>query len=542
LKESVTTSPDGPLGFSGPRAKANYLRLGLLAFGIAYAGYVATWIALNVFSHYPLEFRENAVLFTADLQNRGENPYALEYRPVIVNVYGIGYCWICYPFTRLFGCHYTVLRLVSCAFIIATCLVLVWALRIDGVSWIFAAVAALCLFVQLGQGLSIVARPDSFGLFLFFASLVIPYRFRFCYASLFCNALLSILGFLTKPYFLLGLCLVWLYVFLFESKYKAVVFGTVAALALIASIWMINLIYECYFTETFFVTLGAAMRSWAHLGKIGGSFLVQNAGLLLILAAGLFHRAVRRRADIRVAAQQEIKRGWFNCNQFHQPLVCQSGDLAGLALVCNTAVIVLVLGLHEGNDILYYHQLIAPFLLWKVVRLADTTFRQHWLASTLLLVNLLILGSAAAPLPADHTAHWRALESLVASSSDVFAAPHLALLARQSGKTVYDAGQTEYAFAADHRNFTRVSGRYQERNQLFLQMILAKMQNKQFDLIIINWRICPFLPLEELARNYTPTGIVAAPMAFNYNFREFPLICWVPKEPPSKPNTSGLQR
>src|SRR5881409_2044288 len=71
------------------------------------------------------------------------------------------------------------------------------------------------------------------------------------------------------------------------------------------------------------------------------------------------------------------KRGWFNWNQFHQPLVCGCGDLAGLALVCNTAVIVLVLGLHPGNDILYYHQLITPFLLWKVVRLADTTFKQH---------------------------------------------------------------------------------------------------------------------------------------------------------------------
>ena len=536
----MTTSPDVPVGFPGPRA--NYLRLSLLAFGIAYAGYVATWISLNVFCHYPLEFRENAVLFTADLQNRGENPYALEYRPVIVNMYGVGYYWICYPFTRLFGCDYTVLRLVSCAFIIATCLVLVWALRIDGASWIFAVVAALGLFVQLGQGLSVVARPDSFGLFLFLASLVIPYRFRFSYPSLFCNALLSILGFLTKPYFLLGLCLVWLYVFLFESKYKAVVFGTVAALALIASIWMINLVYECYFTETFFVTLRAVTRSWAHLRMIGGSFLVQNAGLLLILAAGLFHRAVRHRADIQAAAQQEVKRGWFNWNQLRQPLICQCGDLAGLALVCNTAVIVLVLGLHEGNDILYYHQLITPFLLWKVVRLADTTFRQHWLASTLLLVNLLIFASAAAPLPADHSAHWRALESLVASSTDVFAAPHLALLARQSGKTVYDAGQTEIAFAANHRNFTRVSGQYQERNRLFLQSIRAKVRNKQFDLIVVNWNICPLLSQEELARNYTPTGIVAAPMAFNFNFRDFPLVCWVPKEPPSKPDASSQQR
>src|SRR2546430_401639 len=112
----------------------------LLASGFAI--YVATWIAINVVSPFPLEFRENAVLFT-----------------------------------------------------------------------------------QLGQGLSIVARPDSLGLFLFLASLVVPYRFRFSPSALLFSALLSILGFLTKPYFILGLGLVWLHLFVFESKSKAILFG-----------------------------------------------------------------------------------------------------------------------------------------------------------------------------------------------------------------------------------------------------------------------------------------------------------------------------
>jgi len=185
LKQCLTKPGGADRGVPGRERRANYLRLGILVLAGGFAVYVAAWIALNVFSHYPLEFRENAALFTADLQNRGENPYALEYRPVYVNVYGIGYYWICYPFTRLFGCHYTVLRLVSCSFIIATCWVLMWVLRIDGVSRLFAVVAALFLFVQLGQGLSIVARPDSLGLFLFLASLIVPYQFHFSLPSLF---------------------------------------------------------------------------------------------------------------------------------------------------------------------------------------------------------------------------------------------------------------------------------------------------------------------------------------------------------------------
>ncbi len=375
-------------------------------------------------------------------------------------------------------------------------------------------------------------------MFFFLASLVIPYRFRFRPSALFFSALLSILGFLTKPYFILGLGLVWLHLFVFESKSKAVIFGVGAGLGLMASIWVVDLLYECYFTETFFASLASAIHSWTHLRKIGGLFLLQNLGLLLVFAAGLFQSATRRRSEVRRATQQGTE--WINWNRFRKPLVSIPGDLPSLVLVCNTAVIVLILGLHPGNDILYYHQLITPLLLWVVVRLADITFKKHWLTSSLLSSNLLILWLCAAPLPPDRSAQWRQLESLVASSADVFAAPHLALLARRSGKAVYDAGQTEFAFAVHPRNFTRVSERYQERNQLFLQNIRRKMRNRQFDLILINPGICPFLPLEELRRYYTPTRVLAAPMPFDSYLRQFPLVQWIPNERPASAASNGV--
>ena len=65
-----------------------------------------------------MEYPENAVLFTADLVSRGENPYALEHRPVYVNGFGIGYYWVSSPFVRLFGNSYLVLRAVSLTFLV----------------------------------------------------------------------------------------------------------------------------------------------------------------------------------------------------------------------------------------------------------------------------------------------------------------------------------------------------------------------------------------------------------------------------------------
>jgi hypothetical protein len=174
--------------------------------------------------------------------------------------------------------------------------------------------------------------------------------------------------------------------------------------------------------------------------------------------------------------------------------------------------------------------LITPFLVWIAVRMAEVTFRGHWLANSLLFVNLLILGACASPLPRDYSAEWRSLESLVVSKSDVFTAPHLSRLLQRSGRTVYDAGQTEYAFAASKHNFMPVAEEYRQRSQRFLQVVLLKMRNRQFDLIIINPGICPFLPIEELGRYYAPTSVLSAPMTFDSFIRPYPLTCWVPSK------------
>src|SRR5213594_2325966 len=154
------------------------------AIALLFAAYVGLWAWLNIRADYPMEYRENAMLLSVDLQVQGVNPYAMETRPVYQNMYGIGYLWACYPFARVFGNTFLVLRLVSCAFVVASAALLFWALRIDKCSWPSAATAALLLFSELGQGLSIVSRPDSLGTFLFVASLLIPYRYRFRPAAL----------------------------------------------------------------------------------------------------------------------------------------------------------------------------------------------------------------------------------------------------------------------------------------------------------------------------------------------------------------------
>ena len=128
-----------------------------------YGGYVAAWAWRNIAAEYPMEYRENAIMFTSSLQSEGQNPYSLELRPVYVNLFGEGYYWLTYPVTRWLGNSYQILRMVSLLFVLASCGMLIWGLRIDRCPWWAALSAGALLLGQLGQGLSVTARPDASG-------------------------------------------------------------------------------------------------------------------------------------------------------------------------------------------------------------------------------------------------------------------------------------------------------------------------------------------------------------------------------------------
>src|ERR1035438_8745644 len=223
-----------------------YLVLLVFLAALAYGGYVGAWAWRSIAAEYPMEYRENAIMFTSSLQSEGHNPYSLELRPVYVNLFGQGYYWVTYPLTRWLGNSYQILRLVSVLFVLASCGLLIWGLRIDRCSWWAALSAGALLLGQLGQGLSVTARPDGLGLFLLMSSLVIPYRCGFSPYSLAASAGLSILAYLTKPYCVLGLPLVAIYLFLFNNKLKGFLFGLAGMLGLLVSLALMNAVYECY--------------------------------------------------------------------------------------------------------------------------------------------------------------------------------------------------------------------------------------------------------------------------------------------------------
>jgi hypothetical protein len=223
--------------------------------------------------------------------------------------------------------------------------------------------------VHLARGLSLASRPDSFGMFLFLLSVLVPFLWETTSGSLCLSLLLGVSGFLAKPYFLLGVPCTCAYLFAFKSK------------------------------------------------RAGASY---GFGALLLLAATFF-----------------VMQHFFP-----------------YYLVMGTA-----LGLHPGNRILYYDQLISPFLYWVIVSQVERLPRLR-IPCLVLLVSTFWAWSPATQFPPRmQEQEWRALESLIATHRHVLASGPLAHLLRRQGKTIYDSGQTEY-FVMGYTATSEISPRH----------------------------------------------------------------------------------
>ena len=200
--------------------------------------------------------------------------------------------------------------------------------------------------------------------------------------------------------------------FLFENKLKGLVFGLAGALALLLSLVAINAVYECYLTDTFVVQRNASGQglSFEHLAKVGGQFLKDNLGLVILLAGGFLSWIAAHQGTTLLASAA----GGVSLCPLRGPLLPAKAPFPAVILGCNVAVIVLVLGLNPGNDVLYYHQLISPFLLWLAVLLAARKGRWQWACLLVLLANMVWLGAHRAPWPKDCSAAWADLDRLIA--------------------------------------------------------------------------------------------------------------------------------
>jgi len=508
------------------------LRKVLLRSVVAIAARLGAWgLCWAVFAAFvpgPLEYREGAVVLSTRLLLQGLNPFAMAQQPVHLNVYGIGYQLLAWPVAAAFGASYATHRLLATALVAAAGASMWSVLRRDGVGPELAAAGALVVFFHFAQGMSVMARPDSLGWLLFWLTLAVPWRRDFSAGSLAAAALLGAAAFLTKPYFVLGLPLLAVWLVLCRDLARGLAFGAAAIAVLALTVFAVDATLPAYFTDTFFVHLNAETPNPEHLKATLTLFLMDNAGMLVALAVGGF---AAWRAMRSPASGGPPRPGWRRGLLASVPglRAIPALPLPAFVLACNAVLIVAKLGRHVGNGILYYDQLLVPFLVWTVWVAVERGGRPL-LAVAALAVGLGANLLGAPPLPKRNVAAWSHLRELVSRPGTVYHPPPLAVWVADAGKEVWDNGQTEYCVLGKPGNFSRVAKEYRQRCRAHFRRVNESLAAGAFDLVVVTG-MTGLVDPRTLASRYRPVARLPMPTLMN----NVPADVWVRREAVTAP-------
>ena len=180
---------------------------------------------------YQLEYREGAGLSAAQDFLQNENPYDLSQQPQHTYIYGFLYPYLVSKAANVYGNTLFVHRSFVYFFICATCMLVFYVLFRKKVNFVFSFAAIIILHQSIINAANTpLARPDGLGIFLFTLAIIIPWRWKFSNSSLAVSIFLSILGYMTKPYYILAVPIIAAYMFFFISKRKSLFYSAVSVL------------------------------------------------------------------------------------------------------------------------------------------------------------------------------------------------------------------------------------------------------------------------------------------------------------------------
>jgi hypothetical protein len=360
-----------------------------------------------------------------------------------------------------------------------------WALRKDGLGWLFSITGAVAWLFHLCAGLSPTARPDAMGLLLFLVGALFPYFDQFSLRSVILTSVLCVAALLTKPYFLVGGALVFGYTFLFASKRSALLGALCFVLLSFAAVYVMQRGDSFYLCNLLPINGATISRSYVHFAAQAGRYAFRNSGFIIagLLAAALSPKERppslwRRMFDHPVKLNPNPTGA--RCN--YRP------EYAAFFTLCMATLLIVLLGPTTGQTRLYYDQLLSPFLYWWLLKQIEVLRRSKCLA-----ICILAVGGAVSPFtfnipkvwrPRVDLSGWFRAEQEIENHTNVFAGPLCAHLLLREGRPVYDTGQTWASKLALDKG--TLSGVYLDRCQAYLRELAGKVERRQFDLIVLD--------------------------------------------------------
>jgi hypothetical protein len=299
-------------------------RLNDSAWQYLYAGFIALLAAGLLYHHWqiivapvPLDLYEGTMPLITGIIAEGNNPYTRAFQPQTADVYPPLYNLLVAPLSLLFGNTFQLHRSVSAVFIVASSALCGFTAIRNGASRLNGMAVTLLMYAALLFYGTPVSSTNAPGVALFLAGLLVPWFCRFGTGSLVFSLLCGLLSFYTKQYFILGMAILCLYLFLCVSMRRALLLGTAYATLLLASLVAVHYTSPYYLDNTLFAPAAAVrgLQTWEILGLQVRFFLGVYAGLLVAMSI----------AGFLLPREKGACREWFD-----RP---SAGQAAGLFLV-----------------------------------------------------------------------------------------------------------------------------------------------------------------------------------------------------------------
>ncbi len=502
----------------------------------------------------PLDLYEGTMPLITGLIADGHNPYTRPFQPQAADVYPPLYNVLVAPLSQVFGNTFQLHRSVSAVFIAVASLLCGFTARKNGNSRLEGFAVVLLVYAALLFYATPVSSTNAPGVALFLAGLLLPWRYNFSSASLVFALVCGLLAFYTKQYFVLGMAILCLYLFLFVSIRRALLLGTAFAVLLLASLAVVHLSSPYYLDNTLFAPANAisGLQTWEILAMQLRFYLSVYAALLvLMLLLGLLW-ANRPDAGWRLrhafASLRPAAKGWGG------PLLAHRVDYFWFCLIWTTATIVLWLGRNPGNWMTYLFQLMSPFLLLAGFGLIARSTAKCWWVVPLLLVTFY---RSYAILHRDFSVDmesWRKVEQMIARSDEVLATQMLVMTLLQYEKPVFQDGHTFYFPLAAAKPVLFRQAREEDRVEAvwneYMTGLYRKIERREFDLVLVSpWEMRgifsrnppPFEDVEGrkfLSRHYYLDEKIALSMTDRHGGGTYIIQVWRPRGRAADPGAS----
>ena len=497
------------------------------------------WVLISAYAvnlvraPFQLEYREGVMLQTTGALLQGHNPLVAESQPQYFKMYGIVYHWVVVPLAALFGNTLWLHRLVSILAYLLAAVYVGWVLVRRKTPWGMALAGAALIFANQLFYTNPLSRPDGLGFLFYVLAAFLPWTGGFSRKSLVLSAILGVLAFYTKSYFMAAVGFVALYLLLTRRWRAFWEYSLFFGILMVVSSVLINWIYPYYFYDTLLIQFLVGSREIDFFVYQSILYVTIYAGMFLILA-GLASAWLAR----RWRGNSTSGRHWIP-------------DFPALGLLLSILIIGLSLGWHRGTLMTYYFHLITPFLVVVFFEQVRSTPRLTILAYLALVVsmyaNLIVLGVNLTDVQGDITnlgnipdlghTDWDLIRQRIAASQKILDSPAISAEMLAQGREVVNNGHNElYGLGLDANvNFFLFPppDEVNERMQATLDQVRSSVRSQSYDWIVLardEWGAlapAPFLSMADLHAYYQKYDEVVVEMP--QGRQTWTLEFWQPK-------------